>query len=380
MRPLLMTLCASSGLLLAPAGQAATANYDAGTATLTITALQISGSSTCFDVNLRTLSSSPTVRVELVSATAASCTTITSAPTPSPTPTPTPAPAPTPTPSPTPAPTPTPTPTPSANTERTLDNCTTTVAAGVPAFYKTFFKCVDISLSNGDVVIKSNNLPPHKSYYYGSTSPNYTAFDNNNGRPNAFTISSGTFSLTVPSNPVARNISVVSGMIDNLSGTSTYEYPGGTIGVGLDSVALFAAATSTNSPLEDETRTFDSYNAHVSPTGAYHYHSLSKGPVEVLKSIGQATTSTLGAAEVEMFGILCDGTVVLGCTELDGSEPDRATLDAQNGHVGDIKGKDGTVYFTNRYHVHLCPSKWTNANTYKWLPEIQYYNKCTAAR
>jgi len=40
---------------------------------------------------------------------------------------------------------------------------------------------------------------------------------------------------------------------------------------------------------------------------------------------------------------MCVGTVVLGCTELDGSEPAAADFDAQGGHEHDLAGADGTV-------------------------------------
>ena len=50
---------------------------------------------------------------------------------------------------------------------------------------------------------------------------------------------------------------------------------------------------------------------------------------------------------------MCDGTLILGCTELDGSEPFSSDFDAQNGHLHDIK--DGTnVFPPNRYHTHIC--------------------------
>src|SRR4051794_25092766 len=60
---------------------------------------------------------------------------------------------------------------------RTLDNCGTTIAAGVPAFYQKYFRCVDISMNGADVVIKTKSLPPHKSPYYPTSDPNWTAFD-----------------------------------------------------------------------------------------------------------------------------------------------------------------------------------------------------------
>jgi hypothetical protein len=81
-------------------------------------------------------------------------------------------------------------------------------------------------------------------------------------------------------------------------------------------------------------------------------------------------------AELELYGIMCDGTLVLGCTELNGAAPDKANLDTQNGHVHDMSSQAGTPFFTRRYHVHICPT-WTDKPR-KFTPEIQYYTRCTS--
>ena len=51
---------------------------------------------------------------------------------------------------------------------------------------------------------------------------------------------------------------------------------------------------------------------------------------------GLSDNADPGAGTVEIYGFMCDGTLVLGCTELDGSIPDDSDFDAQNGHVHDI--------------------------------------------
>jgi hypothetical protein len=86
---------------------------------------------------------------------------------------------------------------------------------------------------------------------------------------------------------------------------------------------------------------------------------------------GLTTSTTPGAATIEVYGVMCDGTFVLGCVELDGSAPAGA-LDAQGGHVGDLRDARGTVHFAARYHTHVCPS----AGGRKYTPEIQYYSAC----
>lgn len=147
----------------------------------------------------------------------------------------------------------------------------------------------------------------------------------------------------------------------------------GPVGVALDSVALFNPLAAPGDDIEDEKYTLDDYNSHPTGTGAYHYHTNSKGPLEVLQSLGLLTTAILGSAGIELFGILCDGTVVLGCTELNGDVPDDSDFDPQNGHVHDLVDGNGTVMLGNRYHTHICPDLFPN---HKFTPEIQFYSTC----
>jgi hypothetical protein len=76
---------------------------------------------------------------------------------------------------------------------------------------------------------------------------------------------------------------------------------------------------------------------------------------------------------VELYGIMCDGTVVLGCTELNGSLPAGTDFDAQNGHLHDIEDDASILYFENRYHTHICTESFAS---YQFTPEIQYYQDC----
>ena len=254
--------------------------------------------------------------------------------------------------------------------ELTLDTCSATVAEGAPDFYATYFACTDISVSSDGVTLASDGLPPHKSPYYPSDNPNYVAFDTRGGTHNKNPGEIGTLnlSMTIPDNPVAKGITIDASMVDNTMNTSEHEYSAGAVGVALNGVAIFAAMAGPGDILADEAFTFDLYEGH--PAGSsYHYHFETPGPLEVLVKRGLSNTSVPGDGTVEIYGIMCDGTVVLGCTELDGSIPDDSDFDAQNGHVGDIS--DGTtVYFTNRYHTHVCPDRWPS---YPFFPEIAYY-------
>lgn len=240
--------------------------------------------------------------------------------------------------------------------ELTLASCTTTIGADVPEPYRSLFHCVDMTLDGTDLAIKTSGLPPHPSYYYGSASPNYVAWDDRGGayHPNPNTLVQRTTTIVVPLTPTSRGLSITSVLVDGTVGTSGSEYRQGPAGVALDSVILFNPLAAPGDDIADELFTFDPYNAHPAPGGEYHYHRDSPGPV---------------ATGTEAYGIMCDGTFVLGCTELDGAAVDETDLDAQNGHSHVIASLDV------RYHTHLCPASVNFPRPY--TPEIQFYDRCT---
>lgn len=258
---------------------------------------------------------------------------------------------------------------------RTLATCTTSIAADVPAFYQQYFRCVTVTRTATGVAIATEDLPPHPSYYYGSASPNYAAFDTSRGagyHPNPNTLAAQTITIAVPDAPVYGGVPIDPSLIDATAGTSSLEYALGPVGVATDSVALFTGTAAPGDDIAAERFTFDSYSAHPEQRGAYHYHSPTPGPLEVLAAAGAVTSTVPGAAEVEVYGVMCDGTIVLGCTELDGSAP-AAGLDAQGGHRGDLRDTAGTLHFTDRYHVHVCADA---ARGHAYTPEIHYYGAC----
>jgi hypothetical protein len=259
--------------------------------------------------------------------------------------------------------------------ELTIVNCTTTIAADAPEFFKRYFRCVTITTTATSVVVSTNALPPHRTNYYGTNHPNYEPFDTSRGsqyRANPNLLSSKQYAFTIPKNPVLRNLTVTSAMIDGQVGSNTNEYPMGPAGVALDSVALFNPLAAPGDDIEDEKYTFDSFNAHPAPDGTYHYHTVTPGPLEVLELGGFTSNATPGSAAIELYGIMCDGTPVLGCKELDGSAPS-GTLDAQGGHAHDLEDASDVVLLAGRYHVHVCPTSGGR----KFTPEIQAHTTCT---
>jgi hypothetical protein len=253
---------------------------------------------------------------------------------------------------------------------RSLDNCQTNIADDVPEFYKTYFRCVDITMDGDTVVIQSLDLPPHPSAYYDPADPNYVAWDESSGNFQIpATLVAQDITVRITSDPVAKGLTIDASLLDGTLGTSGEEIAAGAAGIGLDSVAYFSGAAGMGMNIADEAATFDRYEAHHA-MGTYHYHGQTPGPLEVLERAGIIDDSTPGSASVELYAIFCDGTLVLGCTELDGSALDTSGMDAQGGHVHDID--DGaTTHFTDRYHTHVCPGIAAD-----FSPEIQYYGAC----
>jgi hypothetical protein len=248
---------------------------------------------------------------------------------------------------------------------RTLDSCETSIAADAPAFYKKYFRCATVTKTATGVAIASDDLPPHASYYWGAGDPNYVAWDSRGGayHANPNTLAKQHVSITVPDDPVSLGVTITSDYVDGKAGTSSLEYQLGAIGVALDGVSIYGGFAAPGDDITAEQYTFDPYQAHPDPTGSYHYHAPTPGPLEAL--------AAEGVSGVELYGVLCDGTIVLGCTELDGSAPTGA-LDAQGGHTGDV-GDGTTVYFASRYHVHVCADA---AHGHAFTPEVHAYQAC----
>ena len=255
--------------------------------------------------------------------------------------------------------------------ELTLDNCEESISDDVPAFYADYFACVDVSMSGDDVLIWTDGLPPTPSAYYPTSDPNYVEFDDRGGThtQNPNTLDVQDFGMTVPVDPTPKGITIDTSLVDNTMDTSDEEYDGGGQGIALNGVLAFAAMAAPGDDLADEQYTFDLYEGHPAGT-AYHYHFNTEGPLEVLVDRGLSDSSEIGEGSVELYALMCDGTVVLGCTELDGSTPDDSDFDAQNGHVHDIVNATDTL-LTDRYHTHVCPSQWPD---YIFFPEIAYYD------
>lgn len=264
------------------------------------------------------------------------------------------------------------------NTEElTLSSCDESLGSDLPDFFAHYFACVDASVSGSSVIVQTDGLPPTPSSYYPEEDPNYVGFDDRDGshekNPNQLGIQD--FEIDFPMDPTPKGITINSAMVDNTMGTSDEEYGGGPQGIALNGVVAFAAMAAAGDDLADEQYTFDMYEGH--PAGeTYHYHFNTPGPLEVLVDRGHSSSSEYGEGEVELYAAMCDGTVVMGCTELDGSAPNDSDFDAQNGHVHDIADEAGTL-LEERYHTHVCPGEWPD---YPFFPEIAYYDDSGCAQ
>lgn len=237
------------------------------------------------------------------------------------------------------------------------DACESSSGAGVPAFFSTYFRCVTATADGGTVTLASNGLPPHPSPYWPTDDPLWVEFDTRDGErmQNPNTIARQALSITFSEAPVPLGATITAATVDGEAG-GTGEFRCEAQGMSLDGTALFAGYAAPGDSLAQEELTFDQYEGHPQDRGVYHHHGSNPAALEILAEIGLAT---------EVYGVMCDGTVVLGCTELDGSAP--GTLDAQNGHVHDLDDGGG-VLLAERYHVHACEALGRH-----YTPEIQYY-------
>lgn len=248
--------------------------------------------------------------------------------------------------------------------EYNIANC----YVSLPWYLEGYAQCVHISEAGGYLHTRSNGLPPHATFFYDNSSKNFVMPEDDINIDEQGVLVEKLIYLAVPKSPESKDIEISSDMIDGEQGTNEHEYPKGVVGIAINGVPFIKF--HSEGPIE---ATLDSYNGHVDEASTYHYHGPSKGALEVLEYEGSVDNPVVGEAEKEIYGIMCDGTIVLGCTELNGSEPDSSDFDAQNGHSHTMKKKWGKSFLKNRYHVHICPDRFPGVTG---LPEIQYYSEC----
>ena len=284
-----------------------------------------------------------------------------------------------------------------------LDTCEASISSDVPTFFQKYFHCVDIKLSESGNFINLyyNGLAPYDSWYYLESDMNYIPWESQGEGSfliqNAY-ITEVDYVISIPVNPVPRSshdpdfeiCGEDEGCPDEVDGEVTvsgvtHEYPMGSVGAALNGVSIFNPCASSPDIIEDEAASFDLHSGHpAGSSGIYHYHTTSTGPLEVLihKGLISEGNATPGDGEIEVYGIMCDGTVILGCTELDGAPvmDGEFSLDAQNGHSHNMNDENGDSIFIDRYHTHICYDEVTEEDTdgngfqeHEFTPEISYY-------
>ena len=204
-----------------------------------------------------------------------------------------------------------------ATTPTTPTAPTTPSTSGVQAMYAQFVNTVTVSISGATVTLRTNDLPDHKSPYWGSTSASYEA-PHSGMQVNPNRIASQNLTFTLPSSPSATG--------------STSDTPLGPIGVSVNGVVFFNQYAAGRQPLTSEIVSFDRYNGHPNQNDQYHYHFE---PVSITAS-----------SKSRLIGVMLDGFPVYGPQERDGSTP--TGLDSCNGHTGVTNEFESGIY---HYHA-----------------------------
>ena len=218
-----------------------------------------------------------------------------------------------------------------------------TTSSTVPDIYKKIYGASDRYVEGNYVVIKTKDLPDHKSPYYKSTqweSSKYEAYNGSNSSyfSNNVSIQQQNLTFKIPLNPTVSN---------NHQAT-----PLGPIGVSINGVPFFNQYAGNGASLgPQELNTFDQYNGHATPMGGtYHYHSE---PFWLTSNRGKAA----------LLGFLLDGFPVYGPTE-NGHTITNSDLDAYHGHTG------ATADYPNGiYHYHITSNDpYINGNGFYGTP------------
>lgn len=199
---------------------------------------------------------------------------------------------------------------------------TTTGSDTIPDVFKHFLSTVEVSIDGAYVVLRTTDVPDHKSVYFPTSDPMYQAYNGSNASfakaPN--TLAAQQLVFRIPLHPVAA--------------ASHSATPLGAIGIAVNGVAIFNQYNGQNRPLTVEINSFDQGNGHPQQTGVYHYH------VEPLFITGAKGRDAL-------IGFLLDGFPVYGPIE-NGHTLTDSDLDVYHGHVGVTKDYPGGIY---HYHI-----------------------------
>lgn len=190
--------------------------------------------------------------------------------------------------------------------------------------YKKIYGASSVSQDGNFVVIKSNDLPDHKSPYYQGTQWASTKYEGYNGTgqfiKNPNSIVSQNLTFRIPLNPKESTVKSAT--------------PLGPIGVSLNGVPFFNQYAAGGAPLTNEVISFDQYGGHPQQQGQYHYHAE---PFYLTSTNGKAV----------LLGFLLDGFPVYGPVE-NNTTVTNAQLDAYHGHTSITPDYPNGIY---HYHI-----------------------------
>lgn len=219
----------------------------------------------------------------------------------------------------------------------------------VPAPFRAFYNVTSVSTDATSVVIRTTDVPDHKSPFFGKASPQYEAYNGDNPSFNTAinlmgmisdpTLKAQDITLRIPKNPKAAATHTATGL--------------GAIGVAVNGVVLYNQYNGRRALLDSlEFNNMDQYGGHPTPAPAlqYHYHVE---PTHL--------TKTLGADA--LMGYLLDGFPVYGPEE-NGARLRSADLDAYHGHEHPTP-----EYPSGIYHYHFTDdAPWLNGDAYYGTP------------
>ncbi len=194
------------------------------------------------------------------------------------------------------------------------------------AIYKKIYGATAIYQDGQYVVIKSEDLPDHKSPYYLGTQWESTMYEDYNGNNSQFNLNPNrikkqNLTFKLPLNPTPAS--------------NPQSTPLGSIGISLNGVPFYNQyAGPNNQPLTFEVNSFDQAYGHPQMSGQYHYHWE---PLYLTANFG----------EDALLGFLLDGYPVYGPME-NGQSVTNGQLDAYHGHShATLEFPQGT------YHYHI---------------------------
>lgn len=161
-------------------------------------------------------------------------------------------------------------------------SCQTCFSSEIPSWMMDNFTCISAYKSGNQYIVNTTDQPPHKSAYYGASSPYFEAMPGGNtANPN--TIKSQNITLKIPVTPTLTSSTASAGL--------------GPVGVATNGIVIYNNEAGPGDSLANEYTTFDAAEGHPQMSGQYHYHT------EPIK---------LTVSDSNFIGVMLDGYPVYG--------------------------------------------------------------------